>query len=158
MNADGANDLVLVHGNAGLLTILLNELNTFEEYGSGKPGKGGLTPSLSGLGYTTLGGAVTLRVQDAVGGAPALLLVGTGKLDQGFLAIEQVAASFALTLGGTPGLAGAGGFTLPVHMPNETRYIGMEFALQVVVLDPAAGGPGPGKLSLSNGLAFTILP
>jgi len=158
MNADGANDLVLVHGNAGLLSILLNDLNTFEAFGSGKPGKGGLTPSLAGKGYTTLGGGVSLQVQGAVGGAPALLLVGIGKLDQGFLAVEQVFGNLPLPLGGTPGQAGAGGLTLPFHLPNETRYIGTEFVLQVVVLDPAAGGPGPGKLSLSNGLAFVVLP
>ncbi len=158
MNGDGATDLVVVHSDAGLLSILVNNLNSTIAFGSGKPGKGGLTPLFTAQGYTTLGGVITLRLQDAVGGAPALLLVGTGQLPTGFLAVENLAYSILLQLTGTPGVAGAGGVVLPSHMPPESRYIGLTFTLQMLVLDPAAGNPGPAKLAFSNGLAITILP
>jgi len=156
LNGDDTTDLVLVHGAANTVSVLLNELNGFSTYGSGKPGKAGITPALTGKGYSTPGGLVQLAVSKGVGGAPALLLVGIGKNLSSFLASQLVLLPVAIGLGGTPGVAGAGSFTLPAVLPAGTRFLGFEFTFQVLIKDPAAGGTAPITISATPGLAMKI--
>jgi hypothetical protein len=159
LDEDGALDLVLAHGGSGNVSLLLNQLNTFEPVGTGTPGTGGFVPGLEGLGHTTLGGTITLELQAGLGGAPALLWIGTGPLpDHPFLAMESIAGELPLLLSGAPGTAGAGGFSFTTHLPNIERFAGLELVLQVVVVDAGASGAGPSGLVFSNGVSFTILP
>jgi len=158
LDDDGAMDLVLAHGGSGNVSLLINQLNTFLAFGEGKAGSGGLVPSLKGKGYTTLGGTITIDVQNALGGAAALLWVGFGPLpDQPYPAMETIAGEVVLFLGGATGVPGAGNVSITTHLPNIERFAGLELVLQTVVVDPGATGPGP-KLAFSNGLSFTIVP
>jgi hypothetical protein len=159
LDDDGATDVVLTHGGSGSVSLLLNQLSTFEAVGSGQPGSGGFVPELRGKGYTTLGGTITLSLEGGLGGAEALLLIGSGPLpDHPFLAIESVATQLPILLSGAPGVAGAGAWSLTTHLPNDQRYAGLELVLQFLVADPGADGAGPAGIAFSNGLAFTILP
>jgi len=160
LDDNGATDLVLTHGGSGNVSLLLNKLSTFVSFGAGKAGSGGLVPKLRGKGYTTLGGTITIEAEAALGGAPALLWIGSGPLpDHPYLAMETVASSVLVSLSGTPGLAGAGNLSLLTHLPNISRFAGLEFVLQLVVADPGATtGSGPAKLAFSNGVSFTVLP
>jgi hypothetical protein len=157
LDGDQAGDLVLAH-DAGNVSLLLNGLSTFEKFGTGKPGSGGIVPDLGGVGFTTLGGSVTVELQGALGGAPALLFIGSGKIEAPWVVIETILAEVPIQLGGTPGEPGAGTWSISTHLPNLDRFAGIEIVMQVIVADPGAVGVGLPGLSLTNGLAFTILP
>ncbi len=161
LDDDGANDIVLVHGDAGSVSVLLNELNTFEEFGPGKPGSGGFVPRIAGRGYTTLGGRVEIEISDVLGGATALLCVGIGRADlpeEPYLAIGSLAFDSSLQVSGPKGVPGAGGLTFDGTVRDVPGFLGVEIVLQVVVFDPGADTlPGPPGLALSNGLSVTIV-
>jgi hypothetical protein len=158
LNGDGAADLVLAHGGSGNVSLLLNALSTFETIGSGKPGTGGIVPALAGQGYTTLGGTISVTLDGGLGGAPGLLLIGSGTIESSWIVIDSIQVTVPIFLSGEPGAPGAGSWSIGAHLPNIDRFAGVEVVLQVLLADPGAVGAGlPGK-SLSNGLSFTILP
>jgi hypothetical protein len=157
MNGDGAVDLVLVHGTSDRISILLNQLSRFEEYGAGKPGSGGQVPHLSGSGFTTPGGQFELSIEGAIGGTSGLLQFGVGQTLTGFLHVETVVFDLPLALGGEPGVPGEGAMALPLVVPDDTSLVGVEVTLQALLLDPGAGQPAPIKLAASNGLALTVV-
>jgi len=107
-------------------------------YGVGCPGTGGLVPSLEASGCPAPGEAVSLTVGDALGGAPALMLVGLGTdvLPVGASCDVQVAPLSGLSIplavpaGGSLSLLG----TLPASTPVVDVF------LQVLVGD--GGAPG----------------
>ena len=70
-------------------------------------------PQLNGTGYSTPGGKVQLELTQALGGAPGLMQIGTGKANHPFLAVEKVMAEFLVMLTGPKGAPGAGSFTAP---------------------------------------------
>lgn len=124
-------------------------------YGAGCPGSGGFVPRLGLSGCTTPGGSVTLEVEHGLGGAPALLLFGTGQamLPMGgtcqLLAAPLLPASLALSLSG----AGPGAGTLKLTAPlAESLTIPVTFTAQLLVADP---GAGPG-FTASNGIKITL--
>jgi len=158
LDGDGALDTILSHGNAGALSILLNGLNTFEAYGDGKPGAGELVPVLGGQGVTALGAPVKLFVEDAVGGAPAILQVGTGRDEDGVLAVETLAFSVPFVLDGVPGQPRAGTWTFEKGLREVVEFTGFEITLQVLVFDEEATTSTPLFLAASNGLALTVQP
>jgi hypothetical protein len=154
---DGTTELVLVHGTSNSVSVFPNQFDSFERYGTGKPGTGGFKPLLDGLGYTVQGANTELVIQDALGGAPFLLQFGIGRTTALFPAVQTVLLQLLLTLSGTPGVAGDGSFSIPVELPSDPALIGLEFTLQAVVLDPGSGAPAPLGLSVTNGLAFAIV-
>jgi hypothetical protein len=156
MNADGATDVVLAHGGAGTVSIVLNKLSTFAAFEAGKAGSGGLAPILAGTGYTTPGGKVSLLVSSGLGGAPGLLQVGVGHAPGPLLAVQDVLVGVLIQLGGPSGVPGAGKLELKGHMPNQAVLLGVELTMQVILADPGAGPPAPG-LSFTNGLSLTIV-
>ncbi len=159
MNADGATDVVLVHGAADSVSSILNNLNTFETFGSGKPGKGGLTPRLIGKGYTTPGSSLTISVSNAVGGGLWLMWIGVADEVSPFIHVQSPATELFLgiPLFGPAGAAGAGFIDLPGVIPvTLTEFVGVEVSLQVLVQDFDAGPPAPEFISFSNGLKLTI--
>ncbi len=157
LDGNGTTDMVLVHGNANKVSLLLNELNGFAQYGSGKPGKGGLTPNLAGIGYTTPGGQIEIRLTQGLGGALGVLQVGIGKIEPGFVHVTTVLFDLVLPLGGTPGQAGAGTLTLPATLPTDPATVGAAITMQMFFQDFDAGPPAPNKISASNGLELTIV-
>lgn len=167
LNADGALDLVLIHGTSSAVSILPNQLNTFETFGIGKAGSGGVTPTLSGFGYTTPGGALALTVDEALGGALALLIASSDVATSGppFQQVGTPLASLMLMLDGTPDAIGAGTTTISTRFDPEPALVGLEYVVQVFVADPGAT-PSPElsallgvqtKFSATQGLRFTIV-
>ncbi len=157
MNDDDATDTVLSHGTSSTASILLNALAVWQPYGPGKPGKGGITPTFRGKGYTVPGGSIHLNIAKALGGTQSILMVGVGQQTTSFFAVQFVLLQIALTLSGSPGVAGAGSFSLPATLPDDPTLLGVQITLQALCLDHDAGPPGPVKVSATNGLAFTIV-
>ncbi len=157
LDGDGTSDLVLIHGTADSVSLVLNELHETEAFGTGKPGKGGLTPQLRGSGYTTPGGFMDVRLTNGVGGAAGLLQVGVGRIETGFLHVAAPLLDLFPVVGGAPGVAGQGELTLPFKLPTDAILVGESFTLQWFLVDPDAGGPMPTMISASNGLEVTIV-
>jgi outer membrane protein assembly factor BamB len=125
----------------------------FATYGSGCPGTGGLTPSLTGDGCPTPGALVTLRVRNGLGGAPGFLLLGGGPgaiplLPQCELSTAPLLGLIAIALAGS----GAGqGFTdLPFVLPAGLPPLDVFF--QTAFVD--AGGAG--GAAASNALQMHV--
>ena len=95
----------------------------------------------------------SLRITNALGGAPALLGAGVAPSNQPGLGgtILIVPASLVpLTLAGAPGVAGAGSFALPWTIPPALA--GFQFFLQAAIQDAGA----PQGFALTNGLELVI--
>jgi hypothetical protein len=111
--------------------------------GASTAGTGGAAPRLTTVGLPVRGGATTLRVENALGGAAGLLAasvappiavpLGSGTVH---LASLDVAVGFLAT--GPGGQPGAGTFALPVAVPADPALVGASFVAQAVVLDPGA--------------------
>ncbi len=157
VDGDGSAELVLIHGLSDSLSIFPNAFHTFESYGLSKPGAGGITPTLEGKGYTILGGTPKFVISQGVGGAPSLVQFGLGRTPLLFPAVGMVINQFILPLSGTPGAPGAGNFSITVTMPADPAFLGIEFTLQAIILDGAAGAPEPWGFSITEGLAFTLV-
>jgi hypothetical protein len=158
LDDDGTTELVLVHGTSGAVSVLPNQFDTFERYGDGKAGTGGVVPTLDGLGYTVGGALSTIVIDGGVGGAPALVLIGTGRSPALFPAVQTIFSQLVVGLSGPPGAAGGGSFAATVPMPLDAGFVGVEFTLQAAILDGGAPfNPAPSGFSLTNGLAFTLV-
>ena len=157
MNEDGAPDLVLIHGTSDRLSILINQLTHFELYGEGKPGTAGSLPHLLGKGFTSPGGSFELQLDNALGGAPGMLVIGVGKQLTGPFHVQTPLIEVPMLAGGAAGGPGAGSASFPFALPDDAGLVGIEITTQVLLLDPGAGAPAPTKLAASNGLALTIV-
>jgi hypothetical protein len=85
-----------------------------------------------------------------------VLFVGLAKgalpFKGGLLHMNGVPLTVNIAVGGAPGVAGAGGATLPVVLPNLGTLTGTSIYLQGAFADPAAVQ----DVSLSNGLEMEI--
>ena len=128
----------------------------FATYGAGTPGTGGFVPSIVLSGSWAISEDVTLSIADGLGGAPALLLMGSAQANipfaGGALLVAPPWNSFPLTLGGTPGYAGAGALDVTDTLPDDPAIVGFILDFQVLVVDSAATK----KLALSNGAELLI--
>jgi len=118
---------------------------SFESYGSGCEGSGGFVPTLVGKGCPGPGQAVSLLIGDALGGAPALLLFGTGTGTQGVKGCQvQVGPLLPLSfLFALPGAGpGGGSVALSGTVPASTPVL--DLFLQVLVADPGSAGGAAG--------------
>lgn len=118
---------------------------SFESYGSGCEGSGGFVPALVGQGCPGPGQGVSLLVSDGLGGAPALLLFGTGTgvqpvkgCDVQVLPLLPLSFLFALPGAGP----GGGSVTLSGTVPPGTPVL--DLYLQVLVADPGSAGGAAG--------------
>ena len=124
-------------------------------YGDGCVGAGGFVPRLALDGCPRPGAAVTLELDEALGGSTALLLFGTGKaatpLPWGcsLLVAPVLPVTPALPLAGVG--PGQGDVAVPVTLPANVAPATV--TLQSFVADPAAGGGG---LASSNGLEVRV--
>ncbi len=125
--------------------------------GPGTSGTGGVVPRLS-LGSGSCTGAFSLKMDDALGGASALLFVGTqaGAIPAagGTLYVDAFTPPFLsipLPLGGTPGAPGAGSLLL---VQDLTGYLPLTLVFQYAVIDSGAAFGH----ALSNGVQIDMAP
>jgi hypothetical protein len=121
-------------------------------YGAGTPGTGSLVPALMATGCPAPTSVLRLTIDNAVGGASGLVFLAAAPGSIPFaggalLVAPPFLLSFAVSLSGSPGVAGAGSFTLGNVLPDNTPT-GFDVYLQGVLLD--AGGFN--NLALTNGL------
>jgi hypothetical protein len=118
-----------------------------EVYGEGTAGTGGAVPRIVALEPPKLGlGDVTVGVERALGGAPALLLVSAAEVQGGLL--RRGARLYPDTSSGTvvslPALQGSGpaaGFgSLVLRVPSNPALTGAALHLQWAVRDPGVAG------------------
>ena len=125
-------------------------------YGAGLAGKGGFVPQLAGSGCAEPGAAIGLKLSGAVGGASASLFVGLAPaaipFKGGTFLVGAVVLTASLPMGGTPGVAGAGAFTLPASLPPIPALSGTSLYLQAGFGDAAAVK----GVSLTQGLELAI--
>src|SRR5262249_19506284 len=92
-------------------------------FGAGLAGTGGFGPALVGVGCPQIGGAFSLQVAHAVGGASGSLFVGLAPAGKPFKGgtfyVGGVVLQLPLTVGGAAGVGDAGSATLPAGLPND---------------------------------------
>jgi len=127
-------------------------------YGTGHPGTGGATPSLSGGSAPTIGSPVVLSVTNGRGNATGWLLLGlSGRtalpvLDGTLLVYPPVYFFSPLYLGGVAGQPGAGTTSLGVPIPPSPALVGVRVNLQAMLFDPGASR----GISMTNGLEIWL--
>jgi hypothetical protein len=110
-------------------------------YGAGTPGTGNQTPALTSSGCFARNQKVTIDVGNGRGGALGALLMGTAQQSVVILGVTVLVVPFAPVnhmLGGASGVAGAGTWSLPLTIPNDTNLLNADFFFQSVYFDPAA--------------------
>jgi hypothetical protein len=130
--------------------------------GEAKPGKSFFEPRLEVVGGMPDTGntAFGLRVEFAVGGAPALLVLGSAPANVQVGAVSlyvSLAAPHVLvpfTLGGTPGVAGVGTAIISLPIPAAPALQGLPMHTQVLIADSGASF----GLAHTRGLYFSICP
>jgi FG-GAP-like repeat len=160
-DVDGDGDLDLLEGGAAIVPSVLHRNATFappgngrrQQYGAGLGGSAGLVPILGSAGVLRPGFSGSLRITNALGGAPALLGAGLAQASQpavGGTLLIVPSDLVPLTLGGAPGVAGAGSSAVPWTIPPALA--GFQGFLQAAIQDPAA----PQGFALTNGLDLVI--
>ncbi len=132
---------------------IVYELGEFHDpIGVGVAGQGGFLPLLRG--ETCGGSSLTVTLQDGLGGAGGVLVTGADSGALPFKGGTLLAAPpwrlFPHVLGGTPGLAGAGNWSIVADVPASLSA--PQLVLQAVYPDAAAVG----GYSMSAGLRVTI--
>jgi len=124
-------------------------------YGAPLFGSAGFSPWLTLRGCPALGEKLGLVLSRALGGAPGLIAVGLAPAATPFLGgtllVDPSATLIPVQTLGTAGVAGAGGFDLPVKITAPV-LVGVPLYLQVFVADPGA----PQGVSLTNGLELVL--
>ncbi len=125
-------------------------------YGAGTAGSGGFIPALAGSGDSTLGGDVTVTISNGLGGASALLLIGTARASIPFhggnILVAPPWTLVSLVLTGPKGFAGVGTAAYSGTIDTDPVLVGTFIDVQAVIFD-AGGTKGT---ALTNGVEFTI--
>jgi len=129
-------------------------LGSATEYGTGLGGSGGFVPHLSAQGCPGLTTTFGLALDQALGGASGLLLIGVAQTSVPLVGGTLLVAPPLLMLPvATPGVgAGAGALAFTVFIPDDPTLSGVQVYLQAGMADPGA----PFGYSLSNGLSVSI--
>lgn len=136
---------------------------SFTQVGNGCPGSGRTFPSIGITAIPKVGQSLSITLGRAVANANAFGFLGFSTTSWN----GQVPLPFDLTAVGAPGcnvwidlLAGvpvttdgAGAASIPLSIPNQQSLLGLQFAAQWIVIDPAANAAG---LVTSAGGAATI--
>lgn len=136
---------------SGRIAVHSGHCGIVETYGSGCAGSGGIVPRLSVSGCVARGGSFSIDLEDGLGGAPALLLIGTlqsgDSLGGGcsLLVRLPLLAIHPLALDGSGTASLAAG--LSMETPRQDQLM-----LQAVVLD----GGGAKRFAMSNAVALFI--
>lgn len=120
--------------------------------GSGQAGSGGLVPQAIAVEPALLGNTITFGVQNALGGAPALLVIDD--VDPGLT--PPVSADFAFeTLASLAGSGnGAGYGSLRITVPNDAALVDKTFTGRWYITD----GSGVGGVAVSKPFHFKVFP
>lgn len=136
------------------LVVFADECGAFTTYGAGCGGSGAIVPSLTMAGCAVPGGDVELQITQGLGGATALLFLGTSQVSVPFCCgctflvggLLPIFPAFPL-----PGVgAGNGGLFVPATLPPTLPPLSL--TMQVIVLDPGALGGA----AASNGLQMDV--
>lgn len=129
-------------------------------YGSGSPGSGGFTPTITSSGGEPRIGNDSFQIDsdDVRGGSTGVLILGFGQVELPALGIEFLVnpTDWMLTArvaSGTFGAAGAGTLSYPMPIPDDLLLVGAEVDFQVVALDP---GAPLGPISATDGLGMNL--
>ncbi|RKY18469.1 MAG: hypothetical protein DRQ55_13300 [Planctomycetota bacterium] len=130
--------------------------------GGGTQGSGGLKPifSTSG-GLPQLGSALfALTGEDLVGGATVFVVLGVAEINApvfgGVFHVGGIVEPIiAFSVGGAPGVPGAGAFSMSAPIPSDPILAGFSVIAQLGVAD--AGASHPTGRVLSNGLRITMI-
>ena len=144
----GSNSVIAVRGFALPCGASVN-------YGQGTSGTGNLTPTLSSTGCFARNQNVSIDVANGRGGAFGSLLMGLTQQSVQVLGITVLVVPFAPvnhTLGGGSGAPGAGTWSLPLTIPNDTNLLNTDFFFQSVYFDPS----GPQGVSATGGLKLQV--
>ncbi len=135
-----------------------DSLHVPEVRGEGTPGSGGITPDILALEPPKLGlGDVTVGVERALGGAPAMLLVSAGEVPGGLLRrgarlYPDATTGTVVPLSALHGVGpGEGHGSLVLRVPVNPALQGASLHLQWVVRDPGA----PGGLAATRAVRWT---
>ena len=146
-----------IDSNLGTVTVNVNASTcaaTVESYGFGCAGSGGFTPRLSLSGCPERGSSVVLRIDQALGGAPAVITFGRDRATQPLpygcvLRVgNRIFTTDVLMLSGTG--AGQGFLDLPVTIPPSLPP--GTYTIQAFNTDPNA----PGSAASTNALELLI--
>lgn len=127
---------------------------TFKSYGTGLAGTNGVTPRISALFSPCLGMPIALELDNHLGGAPALLMVGFGQMNYPWMGGELLVDIINLpAIFVNLTMPSSGALRLPFTVPdNNPNLVGLEVFMQTIVGDAGAVQ----GLALSNGLHETI--
>jgi hypothetical protein len=129
---------------------------TVARYGAGLAGSGALVPEIDVVGCPSLGITITVEITNGLGAACGCLVLGTSQASIPAFGGNLLVSSFDVVvshdLGGTAGVAGAGTFSLPIAVPNDTALLGGAVFGQAGYLDAGA----PAGVSLTEGIQVTI--
>lgn len=126
------------------VVVFADECGAITTFGAGCAGSGGFTPSLALSGCPVSGGTVELSVNQTLGGASALLFLGTSQVAVPFCCGCTFLVGGLLPIVATlplPGVGpGNGGLSFQATLPPSLPSISI--TMQAVVLDPGALGGG----------------
>lgn len=126
-----------------------------DAYGAGLAGTSAVVPQLGIGGCPELNKPITIVASQVVGAAPGVLGIAAAPasipLFGGTLLVDPSALMQPIFAAGTPGLGGAGQFTLP-FTATDPSLVGASIYLQAGFLDVGA----PQGVSLTNGLGISF--
>lgn len=164
VNGDGHSDFIVgaYHGDVdgapdtpGTAQVFTAVCGSSLSFGTGCPGSGGITPKLAFEGCAAPGVTATMKMTKGLGGASAILFVGSNTLPQPlpsgceFLIDPNGMLLFPVVLGGVG--AGDGSLILEGELPPSFPLV-LLFA-QAAILDPGASTLG---FSLTGGLRVKV--
>jgi FG-GAP-like repeat len=152
-------DLITYELTRGKAAVHLNRggcAGTGFGFGLGCAGSRGFVPRLSAFGCVAPGGVLTIQLDRALGGAPAVLFVGptSVQMPAGFGCTAFVPASSAIAVPWPligPAVAGAGRASLTALLPPSVPP-GTTIGLQAAIVDPAS----PFGIAGSNGVHLVL--
>ena len=123
------------------------------EYGSGLAGSGGYLPHCQGSGSTNLGDEVAVSLDQGLGAAPAVIILGPNSSNlpiKGGSLLVDLNGSWILgtALGGSSGTPGGGALQLNATVPVNPTLSGQSLYFQFILTDAGAAQ----GWSFSNGL------
>ena len=125
-------------------------------FGAGLAGAGGAVPTMTAVDGACLGWTPELRVTNGLGGGVGVLGLSTSSaqsplLGGTFYLNPGAFVTMTLQLNGSPGVARAGQFVLPLNI-DWTSLVGTTLYAQAFLLDPAATS----GVSMTNAASLTI--
>jgi hypothetical protein len=148
-----AADGRLAYGRADATVVMSECPGHITTYGAGCPGSGGFVPALALSGCATAGGAITLSIDQALGGSSGFLLLGLGRgsipLSSCTLLVSPLVFPFVpVVLGGSG--PGNGSLAISANLPSNAPKL--VFTLQAWILDSG----GVDRWATTNGVEVSI--